>query len=106
MVLFIDTPVQWNAAMLSPGDKCDIQDSENIWHAGEVITSGTNKDHVRVSILNSSIPRNLTLPRSSPRLATAGAHTSQRNGALTLEQGSKCDSLTKESLQFLQLQKV
>lgn len=99
-VVFTDAPAKWSAATLAPGDKCDVQDSEKQWHLGEVMSSGTTKESVRVAIVMTKVPRNLTLPRSSPRLSPP--HTkSSGTRAGSAEQGTACVDMTKEFLEGL-----
>jgi hypothetical protein len=98
-----DAPVKWDAVQLSPGDQCDIQDSEKLWHLGEVMTSGTTKDFVRVLLLGTEVPRNLTLPRSSARLAGPGVRSAgRRGGGAAAAEGELCEDLTLARLEELQ----
>ena len=106
---------------LSPGDQCDIQDGEQQWHLGEVVSSGTTKDFVRVQLVRGAVGagpgpggaeqaaaatavaaaavRNLTLPRTSARLAEAGTRSGsggRRGGA---EEGGACAEMTQARLE-------
>ena len=100
-VCYVDAPVSWDASQLTPGSKCDVQDGQKNWVCGEVMAAGTSKDFVRVSIVNSAVPRNITLPRSSPRLAAAGSHTLKQNSNADIEEGSLCENIGKERLEEL-----
>lgn len=71
------------------------------------MTAGTTKAFVRVLLLDTdggagavAAARNLTLPRSSPRLAEAGVHSAGRRG----EQGLVCEEMNEERLMALKEQ--
>lgn len=64
------------------------------------MASGTNKEVVRVLLIGTDVPRNITLPRSSPRLACPGVYTAGHSGRGT-EQGGLCEEFNKEHLSIL-----
>jgi hypothetical protein len=97
----LDTPVEWSASGLTPGDKCDIEDNAKHWHLGEVMSSGTTQEFVRVALINVQVPRNFTLPRSSTRLAAPGENSSGQRAA-GIEQGTMCEEMSKDRLDSLE----
>ena len=95
--------MKWTSSQLSFGDKCDIQDSEQHWHLGQVLRRGTTKSSVRVLLLDAGpvTARDLTVSRSSPRLAGPGVHSAGQSTVEMEAQGCMCEELTAERLKVL-----